>query len=72
MRRSALPAGGGLDGDALDPTRDPNPRVSFGAGPHRCLGAVLAHRMLRAVGQADGNTDAARIELARLHGDCAG
>ncbi len=35
--------------DQLDPTRDPNPHVAFGAGPHRCLGAILGRRLLRAV-----------------------
>ncbi|SFE62112.1 Cytochrome P450 [Actinopolyspora alba] len=28
--------------DELDITRDPNPHVSFGGGPHHCLGAALA------------------------------
>lgn len=28
--------------DQLDITRDPNPHVSFGGGPHYCLGAMLA------------------------------
>lgn len=35
--------------DALDPARDPNPHVAFGAGPHRCLGAILGRRVLRGV-----------------------
>jgi cytochrome P450 len=30
------------DGDRLDVGRAPNPYVSFGGGPHRCLGAMLA------------------------------
>ncbi len=37
------------DPDRLDPSRSPNPHVAFGAGPHRCLGAVLGRRLLRAV-----------------------
>lgn len=30
------------DPDRLDVGRDPNPQVSFGGGPHHCMGAVLA------------------------------
>jgi cytochrome P450 len=37
------------DPDAFIPDRAPNPHVAFGAGPHRCLGAGLARRILRAV-----------------------
>lgn len=31
-----------VDADRLDPCRAPNTHVSFGFGPHRCLGAELA------------------------------
>lgn len=34
--------------------RAPNPHVAFGVGPHRCLGAALARRILRAVVRAWG------------------
>ncbi len=34
------------DADVMDPTRDPNPHVSFGAGVHFCLGAPLARMEL--------------------------
>ena len=30
------------DPDTFDPTRDPNPNMAFGRGPHVCLGAHLA------------------------------
>ena len=33
--------------DRLDPTRSPNPHVSFGDGPHVCLGAHFARLQLR-------------------------
>jgi cytochrome P450 len=35
--------------EAIDITRDPNPHVSFGGGPHHCLGAALAQVEGRAV-----------------------
>lgn len=31
-----------------DPRRGDAPHVSYGAGPHRCIGAAFAHRVLRA------------------------
>ncbi len=32
--------------DTVDPAREPNPHVSFGAGVHFCLGAPLARMEL--------------------------
>ncbi|MCX5746429.1 MAG: cytochrome P450, partial [Proteobacteria bacterium] len=49
------------DPDAFDPRRAPNPHVAFGVGPHRCLGAALGRRILRAVVRA---ALAHRVELA--------
>ncbi|MER7274932.1 cytochrome P450 [Dactylosporangium sp. NPDC000244] len=37
------------DPDRLDVGRSPNPHVSFGGGPHHCLGAVLARAEGRVV-----------------------
>jgi cholest-4-en-3-one 26-monooxygenase len=37
--------------DALDLTRDPNPHLGFGIGPHFCLGANLARMEVRTVFQ---------------------
>lgn len=33
------------DPDRLDPGRTPNPHLSFGGGPYRCLGAAMATRL---------------------------
>ena len=35
------------DGERLKVDRDPNPHLSFGGGPHYCVGAVLARLELR-------------------------
>lgn len=40
------------DPDALRLDRSPNPHLAFGAGPHRCPGATLARRQLRALLEA--------------------
>ena len=37
-----LDESGFANADQLDPSRNPNTHVSFGFGPHRCLGAELA------------------------------
>lgn len=34
---------------SLDPRRQTNPHVAFGSGPHRCIGALLGRRVLRAM-----------------------
>ncbi|WP_030993248.1 cytochrome P450 [Streptomyces sp. NRRL S-1813] len=39
----------------LDLTRSPNPHVSFGDGPHICLGAHLARLQLRVLYEETGN-----------------
>lgn len=37
------------DPDRIDPTRRPNPHLSFFPGPHHCLGAALARMQLEVV-----------------------
>jgi cytochrome P450 len=37
------------DADTLDLTRAPNPHLTFGAGPHSCLGQSLARAELQVV-----------------------
>ncbi|WP_165985886.1 cytochrome P450 [Streptomyces sp. YIM 98790] len=50
--------------EELDITRDPNPHVSFGGGPHHCLGAALA----RVEGRAVADWLARAAEAPRLAG----
>lgn len=38
--------------DAFVPRRAPNPHLAFGVGPHRCIGAAFARRILRATVRA--------------------
>ncbi|GAB2926687.1 hypothetical protein GCM10027075_28670 [Streptomyces heilongjiangensis] len=37
------------DADEMDLTRGPNPHLTFGAGPHSCLGQALARTELQVV-----------------------
>lgn len=58
--------------DRLVPDRAPNPHVAFGVGPHRCLGAQLARRVLRVFVEAFDGWSAAGPPVRRassyLHG----
>jgi cytochrome P450 len=60
------------DPDVLVPDRTPNPHLAFGIGPHRCLGAAFARKVLRVlVGAFRGWTPAApptRRASSYLHG----
>lgn len=38
-----------VEPERLDPRRAPNPHLSFGTGPHRCVGAALSRKVLRAL-----------------------
>ncbi|WP_309222738.1 cytochrome P450 [Micromonospora sp. CP22] len=53
------------DPDRLDLTRHPNPHVSFGGGPHTCLGTVLA----RALGTVVFERLASRVDSLEPAGE---